>query len=355
MRGRWAAIRSLLLPYGAGPGQPRMVINVTPVPAELVNYYKTAPAAKTTPETVVAVSIDYDGQSPENYSYQAMVIDSTSPKKVTSVVQGASVGGTVNESWRFALDPAGVLGGARFQTFLQENILLLTSATGSTTVFGTQALTDAFHRLSISRDAVIGFGPGNVITDAFIDRLAAGILRIANRLDVVSFGALTDTVLGAYLNGDNNPRRTIRANGEMRGGDGTNTTNATHYWAAAGVWASDKTVANISGTAETWHNLTLLNSWTNAGGTDATLQYRLHNDGTVQVNGTGNSPSGAGFNQTMATLPAGYRPAHSYGQVFIANDGTHLCTVDSSGNIVMIMTNTSTKFWLNFRFPVDAA
>lgn len=350
MRSILAGLRTLTLPWGAPSTAPHITIGVSPIPPELVAYYAAAPIG-TNPETVVGLTINYDGAG--NYAYQALVIDSSTPK-ITSLVTGASVAGTVNEASRFALNPGVVLGNARFQTFFDENVLLLLSTTGSNTVLAAQAPTDAFHRWSLSRDGVVGAGSGAALTDCFQDRIGVGNWRMANRLDLVDFNNVaTDAALAVGLSNEANQRLFLRAGGEIRGSDGTNTSDTGFARSAAGVWRSDKIVANISGVGETWHGVSFGTGWANSGGADAPIQYRLMPDGTVHLAGVGVSPSGAGYTQIMTTLPAGYRPVHSYGQVYIANDGNHLATVDSSGNVTLVMTATSTKFWINLRYPID--
>src|SRR5439155_25625076 len=98
----------LTLPWGAPSTSPHTTIGVSPIPPELVTYYQAAPVGAN-PETIVDLTLNYDGAG--DYSYQALVIDSSTPK-ITSLVQGASVAGTVNEAQRFSLNPGVVLGNA---------------------------------------------------------------------------------------------------------------------------------------------------------------------------------------------------------------------------------------------------
>lgn len=89
---------------------------------------------------------------------------------------------------------------------------------------------------------------------------------------------------------------------------------------------------------EAWHAMSLLNSWTNVAGTSA--QYRLLPTGDVQtvLSITGGT---VGSGTPVATLPAGYRPAHTATSVIgvsgagAAPVATPSFQLDSSGSLTM--------------------
>src|SRR5439155_22990870 len=96
---------------------------------------------------------------------------------------------------------------------------------------------------------------------------------------------------------------------------------------------------SVGGTAETWNTLTLANGWTNIGGVWATSKYRkvASPPSCVQVIFACNAGTKAD-GTTVATLPAGYRPANT--QAFPVAIGGSVgvpvnpqVLVDSSGNI----------------------
>lgn len=67
-------------------------------------------------------------------------------------------------------------------------------------------------------------------------------------------------------------------------------------------------IIDSGGVNDPWHNATLLNSWTNAGGTTYSLQYRFEFPDRVAVRGNivpGTVSSGI----AVMTAPVGYRPA----------------------------------------------
>lgn len=86
---------------------------------------------------------------------------------------------------------------------------------------------------------------------------------------------------------------------------------------------------------ETWHALTLLNSWVNTAGT---AQYRLLPTGDVQVIGQINGGT-VGSGTSIGTLPIGYRPAHTNEVACTVSGATPTNTpvlqTDSNGNITM--------------------
>jgi hypothetical protein len=72
---------------------------------------------------------------------------------------------------------------------------------------------------------------------------------------------------------------------------------------AAGITAANPAVSNAN---ETWHAMTLLNSWANVAGF-ATARYRKTALNQVEIIGAVNAA--AATTATFATLPAGYQPA----------------------------------------------
>ena len=218
MRSILATLRSLTLPFGAGNG-PRTVIGATP-PADLIAYYIAgAPQVPTAPETIVGLTLNFDGTG--NYSYQALVIDSSGPP-VTSIVFGASVAGVVGEFQRTLLNPGISYPNGAVRTYLNLNELgLFTGALvdDTITVFNSGVHGDTFGRFEMNAAGAHYRGPGGVAdTDAVFCRAAVGVNASAPIV------ALT------------NP--------------------------------SDPT------TAETWHNAVLTNGWTNFGGSNPVMRYR---------------------------------------------------------------------------------
>jgi len=119
-------------------------------------------------------------------------------------------------------------------------------------------------------------------------------------------------------------------------------TLATGYAFDAGILATSATgfVPGSTTTAETWHNMTLLNSWANNGSFTAS-RYRftpVGPAGSVEIMGVINA--NAATATTFFTLPSGYIPATVGGFAAGANAGVAANAVanirwDASGNLTV--------------------
>jgi hypothetical protein len=109
---------------------------------------------------------------------------------------------------------------------------------------------------------------------------------------------------------------------------------------------------NSSGAAETWHAFPFANGWTNSGGA-ANLQYRRTALREVQLIGTIHSPNP--FNQTIGTLPAGYRPLNQQGIWAWTNTGSgQLIRIDNAGVCGGFgSTAIATDWWVNGTFSTE--
>lgn len=116
-----------------------------------------------------------------------------------------------------------------------------------------------------------------------------------------------------------------------------------------------------SGAAETWHSFagSYQNGWTAFSGRD--LCYRLEPDGTVHLTGRVNVPSGVGNPSTVATLPAGYRPANRPETVHAENIGSTgsffntYVEINTSGNVnVYGAPGGGSSVSIGGRFALDA-
>lgn len=92
---------------------------------------------------------------------------------------------------------------------------------------------------------------------------------------------------------------------------------------------------------------TLLNSWVNYGGTDATASYYKTLDNVVMLSGTVKSGS-AGL---IFTLPVGYRPSALRSFSIISNNAFGRVGVSSDGNVTAVVySNLSLSLdGINFR------
>jgi len=123
--------------------------------------------------------------------------------------------------------------------------------------------------------------------------------------------AAGDTMLAILVTGDTNDRFKIDTAGKHQWGSGSAGADTSLYRTSAGrQLAADPVLANISGSAETWHPVTYSNSWADGAGRTPS-QYRLVASpaSAVQMEGSLTIPAGFAAGQTIFTLPAGYRPA----------------------------------------------
>lgn len=113
-------------------------------------------------------------------------------------------------------------GSAEFSNVVLRGELTLISAVDADTVVATRHPTDAFDVFSINVLGTMGWGPGNVTTDAYLARIDVGTMELAERLQVRGFGALTNTGFNVIKDGEGNGRWFVRINGQNRWSDGTN-------------------------------------------------------------------------------------------------------------------------------------
>lgn len=278
------------------PGNPQMVINVLPIPAELVTYYAAgAPATFVPPDTVVEVTINYDGRG--NYAYQAMLIDS-SASPVTSVAFGVNIGGTVNEVSRVTLNPSG---GGSSNTFYEHSKISLHTGSVADLTF-----------------AVLSASQGSDIN--------------ADRLQLLAGGAL------------------------KWGPGGTNQpTDTTLYRAGAGALAVDDVAWNNAGAAETWHNATLLNGWTNRGAGFPTAGYRRLAIANCAMLCGQILPGTLTDNTVIFNVPAGYRPASkvAFAVGGAAGKPAAIMAVDTSGDVSILQAAAATALQFSQVYPLD--
>lgn len=115
--------------------------------------------------------------------------------------------------------------------------------------------------------------------------------------------------------------------------------------------------AIVAGSTETWHAMTLQNGWTDYGGTEAPSSYRLVPSpaNCVQVHVA--MRSGTVANGTViATLPAGYRPAHvTHHAITTSVNGTRSpqLALDTAGNLSIFGIGTAGDVVGHALFPLD--
>jgi hypothetical protein len=103
--------------------------------------------------------------------------------------------------------------------------------------------------------------------------------------------------------------------------------------------AFEQIVANVAGTAETWHNITggvgYAPNWADIGGTDQAGRYRLMPDGTVSLNGDAKTTVAVSTPSIVFTLPVGYRPAAD--EQFPGNvAGSRIAVQASTGRVILV-------------------
>jgi hypothetical protein len=105
-----------------------------------------------------------------------------------------------------------------------------------------------------------------------------------------------------------------------------------------GVNAPAVAIDPVNGGAETWHDFTLTNSWTNRGGQYRNSGYRMLPDGDVEMEI--HAVAGTLTNGTaIATIPSQYRPAHTKIHP-IAIDASGAITLSTSGLPTLLVRGT---------------
>ncbi|HZR54575.1 MAG TPA: hypothetical protein VFB06_34380 [Streptosporangiaceae bacterium] len=170
-----ATIRGSLIIGGQAPAA-REVIGGTP-PAELVTYYTAgAPETSHAPETIISVTITYDGNG--NYAYDGYVFDSTTPVPLLSHVVGTFVNSTVNEYYRVVLNPNISPAGA-VQTDFYNNQVFFETNDVNLDVFVAGLVTDSHGRFFLDAGGRIYLGAGgSALDDLRISRTGTVTLNI---------------------------------------------------------------------------------------------------------------------------------------------------------------------------------
>jgi hypothetical protein len=289
--------RNLTIPADAGPNDPRTVIG-SDVPAELVTYYHVGgPATFIAPETVVDVTINYDGRG--NYVYQAVVIDS-SASPVTSLAIGSNIAGTVTEMHRDTLNPSG---GGSANTFYEHN--KITAHTGS---------------VADLNFAVFAASQGTDIN--------------ADRLQLVADGSL------------------------RAGPGGTNqATDSRFFRAGVAFWAANDIgwYNSSAGAVETWHDATLQNGWTNRGAGFPKAGYkRMVTDSTVMLCGQ-IVPGTLLDNTILFNVPATYRPTTkiAFAVAGAAGQPAAIMNVATNGDVTILNGAAVTALQFSHVYPID--
>lgn len=103
------------------------------------------------------------------------------------------------------------------------------------------------------------------------------------------------------------------------------------------VWAQVDANFQALGKGSAWVSPTLLNSWANAGGSLATVQYSQDPDGMVNLKG---SATGGLTATVMFVLPDGLRPTATRVFVALSNNALAFVTIDQSGNVTLFGSNS---------------
>lgn len=130
-----------------------------------------------------------------------------------------------------------------------------------------------------------------------------------------------DKVFAIDVAGDVSKRFRIDSDGEHNWGGGTSSPDAFLIYVSPGNLASSYisyTPSESAGVAEQWNAVTFANGWANAvSGTGMQYKRCAAPDNTVELVGRIVAPSGIAGNQTIFTLPTGYRPLSLQGVIGI--------------------------------------
>lgn len=138
-------------------------------------------------------------------------------------------------------------------------------------------------------------------------------------------------------------------------------------WDQLGISATGQVTAatpsSNPATSETWHPMTLQNSWTNtSGGSPGTARYKLLNNGNFWVQGDISHASVSG-NSQIFTMPTGYIPANPQSDsldlvvatsVYATATATWFLGIDTSGNLLLHgLPAGTTRVSFNAIFTLD--
>lgn len=214
---------------------------------------------------------------------------------------------------------------------------------------GASAAIQLFGTDTIATPPSINFNGDATFNDAVNHLTDTDFLPAAATTEITFWGVITDTL----------KRLAIDGNGHMAWGVGGNTARDTVlYRASAGNLAVDNLLKNVSGSAETWHSMSLVNGWANSGGSDPTAQYRLVPSPANCVQIVGSIHGGTNANgTTIATLPVGYRPATHKVLFPTAVDvlnGSPRMTLNTNGTLTIDNSTSAAFIFFNQIIPLDA-
>jgi hypothetical protein len=204
-----------------------------------------------------------------------------------------------------------------------------------------------------------GVGQSSVGIDATLMEVDADLRVLSSHSLTCDLNTATQIAIALIAQLDAHNRLTIAVNGTMVWGNGTATGDTTLYRSAAAQLAADTILANVSGSAETWHTMagSYTAPWADFGNPQAAGRYRLMPDGTVALNGTLKTTANVTTGAAIFTLPAAYRPAanndQSFPVVFTTSGGavaTGTINVTSAG--VISLSNSSVTATLSL-FPLS--
>ena len=187
---------------------------------------------------------------------------------------------------------------------VSNGVLLTSESAANVDALATKVTGDTQNRFVVGADGTLQWGSGSATQDVGLFRSAATVAGLSGSLATTQAAATTVGV-STKVTGDANDRFEVRSDGRLRWGNGTGSVDTIMYRSAAATLASDGIVANVAGSAETWHTATLSGGWT------GTLRYRLLASPAagVQISSGNLTPGTKADGTTVLTLPAGYRPA----------------------------------------------
>lgn len=181
--------------------------------------------------------------------------------------------------------------------------------------FGALVTADAFDRYRILADGKQEWGSGSGARDTVLYREAANTLTTEDIFRVVRATG-SENALSVRVTGDANSRILAFANGEIWFGDGTSTVDTKLFRSAANVLETEDSFAALTET--TASGMTAGTGWTAVSFTGRktcgiTSVWVVVNRSGATL--TGDS-QGNITDETMATIPAGWRPPADTGVIF---------------------------------------
>jgi hypothetical protein len=307
------------------------IVTGTGIPSELTTAYNVGPA------TVTAAILWYWGGAANTYHYYC-IVDNGGGVPPGTIRRGNVLSGTLIEFDFYS--------GADYSITSIDNITVA-GATPAAVWISVKQSGDTNNRYDVDSAGFTEWGPGNAATDTVLYRGGVDTLATDDLFRIIR-SASTSGAISTAVSGDTNARLFATADGKLAWGPGNAGSDTSLYRSASATLAVNASlVAEVSGSAETWHAFPYSNSWTDSGGTNAHLQYRKTALNEVQIIGVAHSPNP--FNAVIGTLPSGYRPSNSQGIWAWTNTGSgQLVRVDSSGVLTTFGdTRTLTDWWIN--------